>query len=166
MTLLSALAVGRIVCRLAAGVYFDQEEAMHYAMVLVLPKGISATKEEIHEILLPYKEHDGDLPKKFLEFCDEEKEERQKYENEGSEMVKMPDGRYLTPWDDEFKVPGAIGWCSDGSTHKVPEHLKIEQVPYCALFVTFEDYMREWNGHDERDSETGKYGHWSNPNGI
>ena len=83
------------------------------------------------------------------------------YEKGKTNKVKMSDGRLLNPWDDEFRVPGTFGTGSD--THKVPEHLKEVKIAYKAIYPTFEEYMEDWCGYEERDPETGKYGYWHNP---
>jgi len=31
-------------------------------------------------------------------------------------------------------------------------------------YATFEEYMKDWHGHDKRDAEKGVYGYWANPN--
>ena len=31
-------------------------------------------------------------------------------------------------------------------------------------YITFDQYMKEYNGYGERDAETGRYGRWENPN--
>lgn len=110
--------------------------------------------------LLPFQENTRS--KEFFEFVDKEDEMKRKYENEGSERVIMPDGRKLLTWDHEFRVKGTYGMGS--GTHKVPEYLKIEEIPFKELFSSFDEYAKEWCGYDSRDAEKGRYGYWSNPN--
>lgn len=129
----------------------------HFA-VAVISDGIKT----IEELLAPYQENNmDDCPKEFLEFFDIEDEYREKYENEGREYALMPDGRRLLPWDEEFRVPGSVGFGSD--THKVPNHIELKEIPHKETFSTFDDFMRDWCG-EEKDPETGKYGYWENPN--
>jgi len=115
------------------------------------------------EQLAPFQENNmNDCPRQFLEFFDTEDEYRQKYENDGVDRVVMPDGRLLTTWDEEFRIPGQMGLGT--RTHKPPEHLEIKKVPYKETFATFEEFMEEWCGSERRDPEKGRYGYWENPN--
>lgn len=116
--------------------------------------------KNVEEQLAPYNEQTED--KQFLAFEDSEDEYRQKYENEGVERVVMPDGRLLLKWDDEFKKPGAIGFGSN--THEVPEGLEIRNVPFKETYSSFEEFVKDWCGQDERDPEKGRFGYWRNPN--
>jgi hypothetical protein len=113
--------------------------------------------------LAPFQENnEGTCPEEYLEFHDTETEEREKYETGKVEKVVMPDGRLLNPWDDEFRVEGSIGL--GGDTHKVPKELKKRNVPFTEIYETFEEYMKDWCGEQERDSKMGKYGYWENSN--
>lgn len=115
------------------------------------------------EQLAPYQENNmGDCPEEFLEFHDEEESHRKEYENDSVKKVVMPDGRILNEWDEEFRVKGSIGL--GGNSHKVPSNLEIREVPFTELYATFEEYMSEWCGYNERDEKIGKYGYWENPN--
>lgn len=102
----------------------------------------------------------GDCPEEYLEFVDTESEMLEQYETKTSERVVMPDGRLLTPWDEEFKV-------RDGpfsTRSEVPPDLERRQVPFKELFATFEQFAREWHGAEGRDPEKKRYGYWENPN--
>lgn len=130
----------------------------HFAVAVIS----DGTKTD-DQLLAPYQENNmEDCPKEFLEFTEiEEEEYREKYETEGCTYVFMPDGRRLFPWDEEFRKPGEIGFGS--STHVVPAYLEQREIPYKETFATFDDFMREWCNY-EKDSKTGKYGYWENPN--
>jgi hypothetical protein len=109
------------------------------------------TKEgqTVEELLAPYQENNmGDCPKEYLEFYDVEEEYRNKYENEGIEKVKLPDGRLLSSWE---------------SGAREYENLEKVKVPFKETYETFEQFMEEWAGY-KKDEETGKYGYWENPN--
>lgn len=126
---------------------------------------ISKTPDEVEKLLAPYQENNmGDCPKEYLEFYSIEEEYLEKYQTDTVTKVKMPDGRLLYPWDDEFRVPGTIGYGSN--THKVPEGMGYEkiEIKFSELYPTFEEYMKDFCGYKERDPETGKYGYWENPN--
>jgi hypothetical protein len=136
------------------------EEIMSHFAVAVFqePKG-----KTLEQLLAPYQENNmGDCPKEYLEFNCVEDEYRKEFEEDGVEMVKMPDGRLLYPWNEEFRIPGTIGTGSD--THKVPEHLEIVIVKHKDRYQDFDTFMKDWAGCNEKDSETGKYGYWENPN--
>lgn len=115
------------------------------------------------EQLAPYQENNmGDCPHEYLEFHDKEDEHLKEYEEGATEKVVMPDGRLLKKWDDEFRKEGTFGIGPD--THEVPEGLEIRKVPFKELYSTFEEYMSDWCGYEEKDDKTGKYGYWENPN--
>lgn len=110
------------------------------------------------EQLAPFNEDYSQLPKESLTFVDQEEEFRKEYENEGSMMVNV-DGKYVYPWDEQFRNPGSFGTGSD--THTVPPHLEKEHVPHKSRFATFEEFCSQYNSA-ERDEETGHYGYWKN----
>lgn len=112
--------------------------------------------------LIPYNEDTNGLNPKYVEFEDIEKKYLKSYKTESVEKVKMPDGRLLNTWDEEFRVPGTFG--TGGGSHKVPDHLKTVKVKFTKLYPTFEDYMKDWCGYKERDPKKKRFGYWTNPN--
>jgi len=118
--------------------------------------------ENPEEQLAPYNENTSSCDKEWLEFGDEEDEYLKKYNEGEKEMIKMPDGRLLFSWDDEFKKKDAIGFGTN--THEVPDNLEKVMVKHKDRYPTFENFMEEWAGYEERDPQTGRYGHWHNPN--
>lgn len=119
--------------------------------------------ESPEEQLIPYQENNmGDCPDEFLEFFETETERYEEYLNGTCERVMMPDGRLLSRFDEEFRKDGSIGIGS--SSHEVPEHLEIRNVPFLEIYPTFDEFMREYHGYEQRDPKTGKYGYWDNPN--
>lgn len=123
---------------------------------------ISEKIEDIERLMAPYQENNmGDCSKEFLQFYDEEPNCLKQYEEKSVEKIKMPDGRLLNPWDDEFRVDGRFDFGSN--THQVPEDCERVQVKFQDLYPSFDAFMQDWHG-SERDSETGKYGYWENPN--
>ena len=119
--------------------------------------------DNIREQLAPFQENSmGDCPKKYLAFQDDETDMLEEYETGTSRRVVMPDGSLRKPYDDIFRKSGEF---SIGSgTHEVPADLEQREVPFKELYASFEDFACEYHGHDERDPEMGRYGHWSNPN--
>jgi hypothetical protein len=84
--------------------------------------------ENPEEQLAPFDENMEDVPQEYLSFVNEEENNLERYENDGTERVFMPDGRILLPWDNEFKKKDSIGFGSN--THEVPEHLEKRNVPF------------------------------------
>ena len=127
----------------------------HFSVVVrcsasVLKKDITNT---VGDILAPYNEADD----AYAVFEDTEDASREKYETEGTEYVRMPDGALLLPGDEAFRVPGILG-------HEVPPGLERIEVPHREKFSSFEEYMTEWEGSSGRDPEQSRYGCRCNPN--
>lgn len=130
----------------------------HFTVAVFTKEG-----QTVEELLAPYQENNmGDCPREYLEFHSVEDEYRNKYENDGVEMVKMPDGRLLYTWDEEFRVKGQIGFGS--GTHQVPDEYEKVFVRHKERYSDFDAFMKEWAGYEGKDLETGKYGYWENPN--
>ena len=130
----------------------------HFAVAV-----ISDGSMTVEELLLPYMESCcGEPPREYMEFFDKEDEYLKEYESESVEVAKMPDGRILYPWDEQFRKEGAFGYGT--GTHEVPAHIPLVKVPFKEKYATFEEFVAGWYGMDERDSETGRYGYWSVPN--
>lgn len=136
----------------------------HFAVAVITDKP-EVTYETIRAALLPYMENCcEEPPKEYMTFHDEEDERLSEYENDSVIRVKMPDGRLLPPWDDEFRVDKSRRGVFGADTHEVPEHLPFIEVPYKELYATFEQFMSECQGYSERDPEKGRYGYWQNDN--
>lgn len=114
--------------------------------------------------LAPFQENNmGDCPKEFLKFNDEEDEYLKEYNDGEDERVEMPDGRLLHPYDEEFRVKNR-GMFDIGPSHVVPNNLTTKTVAYKQLYKTFEEYVEDVHGKEERDDVLGRYGYWENPN--
>ena len=125
-------------------------------------------EEEVARLLASFQENNmDDCPDEFLKFSEVETEYKQKYENEKAERVVMPDGRLLSRFDDEFRVPGSVGTLvsgsSEGATHVIPVDLDVEEFPFTVIYPTFEEYMDDWHGFSKRDPDKKVYGYWENP---
>lgn len=92
-------------------------------------------------------------------FEDQTEEFKAEYENDTVERVRMPDGRLLHIWDDEFRIPGTIG--TGTNTHKVPNHLKIVNIPQKKIYRTFDIYCEVYHGAIR--NANGLYGYMHNP---
>lgn len=130
----------------------------HFAVAV-----ISDGAKDVDELLLPYMENCCSTPpKKYLEFFDEEDEWMEEYLSDSVDMAKMPDGRLLYTWDEEFRKEGRFGYGT--GTHKVPADTPVVKVPFKEKYASFEEFMADWHGMKKRDSEKGRYGYWQNPN--
>lgn len=135
----------------------EYEHMSHFSVAV-----ISKSPDDVRRLMAPYQENNmGDCPKEYLQFNDVTDEYRNDYESGSATRVKMPDGRLLSEWDDEFRIDGELGYGS--STHSAPENLERVEVPYKELYPTLDDFIQEYAGY-HRDPETGKYGYWENPN--
>jgi hypothetical protein len=141
----------------------------HFAVVLVIEDAMSTNPEQIQERIdremAPFMENCcGEPDKMYMKFYDEEDEMLKKYEEESQEMVVMPDGRLLLPWDEEFKKnPNPEDPMSVFGPPKASEGLPKKRVPFKETFSTFEEYAKEWFGRPKRDETYNRYGYWQNP---
>jgi len=130
----------------------------HFSVAVFTEEGGKTVKE----LLAPYQENNmGDCPKEYLEFFDVTDEYLEKYENDGVEMIKTPDGELLYPWDERFRKPGTFGIGTD--THEVPNGYERVFIKHKDRYATFEQFMEDYVGY-EKNEETGRYGYWENPN--
>ena len=125
---------------------------MTHFSVLVVGNDIDAALE-------PYQQaSSGDVPREFLQFVDREDELRQEYESDGEDKtVVLRSGEVRGFYDTRFIVEG---------TYAYPEGARIVVgKPYREMYPTFEDFVSAFEGLKARDSEMGRFGTWSNPNG-
>ncbi len=125
----------------------------HYTVLVIGQNAISQ--------LAPYQENNmGDCPQEFLEFINVEEECRKKWETDTVSRVRMPDGRLISPHDDEFKVEGDNFF---DRSYKVPDNLEKVEIPINLEYPDFDIYMTEYCGY-KKDEENDCYGYWENPN--
>ena len=119
--------------------------------------------ENPEEQMAPYQENNmGDCPKEYLEFCDEEEGYLKEYNNDSKSMIKMPNGDLKSPYDEIFKkTDPEASW---SHSYEIPIECKKVEVLFKEVYSTFEEFMEDWAGYDEKDPETGKFGYWENPN--
>lgn len=140
----------------------------HYSCVLVIPDALSldpgTIPARVEKEMAPFMENCCAEPDKmYMKFYDEEDEMLKQYEEGSREMIVMPDGRLLMPWDDEFKVPPKKGEFPF-SRPEAPKHLPRRNVPYKETYSDFDEFAREWYGKRGRDDTYNRYGYWQNPN--
>ncbi len=128
---------------------------MHYHAEVWLEE-INNIDKQIEDVLYKYDEN------LEIEFCDVEEEYRKEHNTGSTERVKMPDDRLLLKWDDEFRIKGSIGtsFGTKSSTHSVPEHLKIINIPFKEFYNSFEEFIKDWAGYELTDKG---YGYMHNP---
>ncbi len=116
--------------------------------------------------LAPFQENNmGNCPEKYLAFHDTEDEMLKEYENDGTEMVVMPDGTFRFKWDPEFAVDDPDS--KDPFKSKkivIPAELEVRHVGYKEKYATFEIFASEFHGNEDRDPKKNRYGYWENPN--
>ena len=114
--------------------------------------------DDVEKQLAPFQENNmGDCPRKYMEFNETESESLREYLTKNVEMVQAPSGERFYSWDRQFKV----GDIFDQKT-MIPEDYKKVLVAHKDRFGTFEEFMSEWHGSEERDPEMGVYGYWEN----
>ena len=119
-------------------------------------------------MLTPYmKNCCGEPDKRFMEFYDHEDELRAWYETAVVDRVVMPDGRLLSPRDEEFWVPHQQQDASKLDiqiyTRAIPEGLEIRKVSAHEVYKTFEEFAHAYC-EEGRDPTYNRYGFWHNPN--
>lgn len=113
-------------------------------------------------LLAPYQENNmGDCPDEYLEFHDTEDEHIRDYETGSSDMIRMPDGELVYPWDERLKQRGATVF---ETKTVVPPELERVTVPHKERYPTLEAFVADYCGYEERDDEKGRFGYWENPN--
>lgn len=138
----------------------------HFAvMVVVSPKKLAESngilQEAVGKMLAPYQENNmGDCPKEYLAFIDNTPEYREEWENGTRTMKQLPDGRLVSPYDDEFKRTKLHIF--DRDEYVFPEGAVDVEKTFKELCATFEEFCREWHGAEPRDD--GRYGYEENPN--
>lgn len=142
----------------------------HYTLMVATRPG-----ERVEQLLVPYQEHacTGECPEEYLEFVDREAEMLEEYDGGSVEMVRVPGApagidqreqlpdELVSPRDERFRVPGSFGLGS--GTHEVPPELERVQVPFRERYATFEEFVVDYHGYEERDARAGRYGYWENP---
>ena len=129
----------------------------HFAVAV-----ISRTPEEVERLLAPYQENNmGNCPSEYLEFVDEEEMCRGSYETGFMKKIVSPDGQLFDVDDPQFRDPDSHAF---ERKYVIPADYKEILVSFRDLYPTFENYMKEYCGYDERDNEIGRYGYWTNPN--
>jgi len=127
---------------------------------MVIGTDVTEQLEPFWELDLSQEEIKYDERVEFQDCTDEVEEDWNGRKN----LVRMPDGRILTPWDDVFRVGDTVG--IGPNTHEVKPPLKVEEVPtkeyVKSLGMTKEEHIADWYGYVQNDE--GKWGYYCNPN--
>lgn len=127
----------------------------HYTVAV-----ITDDPDKLEDLMAPYQENNmGDCPQEYMTFNDVEEECKMQYETGTISRIQLENGEHASPSDDIFRVeyePGHFRYVK-------PEHLEEIEVSYKEVYPTLDDFITEYHEY-ERDSITGKYGHWENPN--
>lgn len=148
----------------------------HYGVLHIIPdekvqaapgnRVLDKLNHVLEKRMQPFDENADRIPAKFTEFNNMETDEEilQKWEEGKTEKIKLPGGELCSPWDDRFKDPGQGMGFSTSDKYTFPEGSEKVEVAFKDLYDTFEQYLEDWYGAT-KDSTTGKYGYWHNPNG-
>lgn len=149
---------------------------MHYLITVLSKEG-----QDIDEQLAPFQENNmGDCPKEYLEFVSHTEIEKERYENESTDKVRLADGTLVNSWnnclyraitEEEYKKQDGSDVCHsiiDGKHFYGIKDLEsigatYVEVPFKELYPTFEEYMEDYTGISF-DEEKQDYGYWENPN--
>lgn len=114
--------------------------------------------ENIEDQMAKYRE--GTENEEYLEFKDEEDEKLKEYNEDEVELIELADGSLHSTYEEQFyyRVPGSFD-----KEKRYPEGSILRKGTFKELYKTFEIFMQEWCGYEERDEKTGRYGYWYNP---
>lgn len=113
---------------------------------------------DVEEQLEPYAEQE--FEEKYGVFKDTEEESLQEYLNGDVEIVTLSNGEKYSKYNQMFRDFNAKTFKKDTL---YPEGSTLSTGKFTELYPTFEEFMSGWHGTSERDSKTGKYGYWHNP---
>lgn len=138
----------------------------HFTVLVKIPKekqtAVPSLEETIAELLAPYQENNnGDCPREFLEWNDEEDAYLKQYDEESVEQLKLADGTFK--WPHDYHTPGQERRTFDRKPDR-PTGCELVTVPFKELYWSFEHFMESYAGYKRRDPEKGRYGYWENPN--
>lgn len=146
----------------------------HFTVMVRLPGSVGSddVEDAVGRVLLPYKESlgddDPDELRRYFVFEDEEDEYRKQYETGTRRMIRTPEGETLDPYDERFRRKGSFGGLSFGpnpedNSHVIPPGCREVQVPFKDVYSTFDAFVENYHGQDERDPQKNRFGHWHNP---
>lgn len=85
----------------------------------------------------------------------------EKWETGVTELVQMPDGELLYPFDKRFARPKES--FLDRQEYDIPTNCTVSERPFKDKYGTFEEFMKDYAGYTP--TAEGDYGHWGNPDG-
>lgn len=125
-------------------------------------------KKEVYKKMLPFHQFGwganlGEDEKQFIKFDDREDEFKKEYETETIECLLLEDGSYASKYDDKYK-DRSTPWFESDTKWNYPQGSSLVTVPMYEMYPTFEKYMEDYHGMNERDPQMNRYGYWGNPN--
>jgi hypothetical protein len=142
----------------------------HFAVLVRLPGSLPMGEIEdgVRKILFPYKEsyseEEEEASKPYMKFKDTEDESRKKFEEGTMSSVRLADGQEFDKWDERFrKKPTGDLFATIEDKYQHPKGAVFFDKPFKERYGTFERYMEEYEGIDEREPSTGRYGYFRNP---
>jgi hypothetical protein len=114
---------------------------------------------DFDEALSPFQHNgSGDCPRENLVFVDREDALLDEYLNGGEDKwVTLANGDRLHGCHPSFLSNGTFRYPADATV--------TFNSPHKSRYASFDDFVREYDDLGARDPETGRYGHWINPNG-
>lgn len=124
----------------------------------------------VEEEMEPYSENTEDP--RYLEFVDMTEETEEEYEEETTEMVRLPDGTFVSPhskpFADKFVVRNGkvyqrkAGPCSHEMRTAKAKKMRVVRCPYNKVYPTLRKYAEERCGYTYDEVSQG-YGYYTNP---
>lgn len=120
---------------------------------------ISKTPEDVARLMAPFQENNlGTCPAEYLRFIDVEDQYRQRYESEGTTMVKLPDDSMCLSVDERFRVKDPLSF----ENYRVPAEYEQIEMAFKDVYPTFDLFMERYA--EIGRGENGRYGYTGNPN--
>ena len=122
--------------------------------------------DDVEKQLAPYQENNmGDCPAEYLRFNDETDGLLEQYQNGTTKTVVSPSGELLSPYEDRFLNPDYKTFSEDESNPRwiYPTGYEIKEVPFNRRYSSFDEFVTQYHGYEEKDPSTGRYGYWENP---
>lgn len=133
-------------------IHYPKGSTMSHFTVMIFGK-------DIEKQMAPYEE--SPESREFLKFESIEEEYKKNYREDTITSVVLPDGTITHEYDDKYRQYDTKTFSSN---YVFPEGSVKKEIKFCEYYPTFEQYMEEWCGNEERDAEHNSYGHWTNPN--
>lgn len=129
-----------------------------------------AVEDAVSEAMGPYDENTDDP--RFLEFDDMTEETEKEYRTESTQMVRLPDGKYVFPYSRAFSEKFVVregkvfqrnaGPCKHETRTKKAKKMQVVSRPFRKIYSSFKIFAEEHHGYVYRNVED-RCGYYSNP---